>query len=189
MKKIPGKLSALTLLVLGCVLFAGCEKKTVKIKYQHYVSFGSAQDKDGNLIQAGQGEFFALFYILCIDNTGENATSFSFDPKKFYTNDQGETITNVLNNDFGLKNPITVAAGQKKTNPGFIIFKMKGGAAGNQSETLFYNTSSGESVLPWRDNWANLAGPQAHLQDFAGFPKSYTSGSNLCKDNPVQSPH
>ena len=189
MKNIPGKLQILTLLILGCILFTGCSKKTVKIRYQHYVSFQSAQDKNGNMITAGQGEFFAMFYILCVDNTMENAVNFSFDPKKFYTSDQEETVLNVLNNDFGLKNPIAVAAGQKKTNLGFIIFKMKGGASGNQMETLRYNTSSGESVLPWRDSWANLAGPQAHLQDFAGFPVSYPAGSNLCDDGPIGSPH
>ncbi|HEV8284379.1 MAG TPA: hypothetical protein VGQ09_08715 [Chitinophagaceae bacterium] len=189
MKKILGRLPALTLLILGCVLFTGCGKKTVKIKYQHYLSFGSAQDKNGNLIEAGQGQFFALFYILCIDNTAANAKSFSFDPNKFYTNDPGETIANALNSDFGLKNPITVAAGQKKSNLGIIIFKMKGSWGGNQGETLYYNSSAGESVLPWKDNWVNLGGPQAHIADYLGFPVSYSSGANLCVDNPIQSPH
>jgi hypothetical protein len=190
MKKIPGRFPALILLILGCSLFTGCAKKTVKIKYQHYLSFGSAQDKNGNLIEAGEGKFFALFYILCIDNTAEKATSFKFDPDKFFTTDPGETIANALNADFGLKNPITVAAGQKKSNLGIIIFKMKGSSwGGNQGEFLYYKSSAGESVLPWRDNWINLGGPQAHIADYLGFPASYSQGANLCVDNPIQSPH
>jgi hypothetical protein len=166
-----------------------CAKKTVKIKYQHYLSFASAFDKNGNKIEAGNGHFFALFYILCVDNTEKNANSFSFNPNKLRTNDPGETISNSLNADFGINNSITVSAGQKKSNLGFVIFKMNGSWGGNQGEYLFYNSSSGESVLPWRDNWVNLGGPQATLTDFTGFPVSYSPNANLCVDDPIQSPH
>ncbi len=184
--------ASLAALPLACEVSGFIGGDLVTIRYEHYWSFGAGWD-DGNKIDSGEGKFFALFYILCVSNQDTNAQNFTFDPAKLDTGDSTETLNNQLNNTFGIPNPVSVPAGQQKTNLGFVIFLMNGGESGGAitpPESLLYASSGQESVVMVRDSWLQVAGPTASdLASYQDFPPPYEPGDDLCEVEPLSSPH
>ena len=172
---------ALLALNVGILVVAsiGCSD-TATIRYQYRLSFSEGFKKNGDKIKAGD-DHFALYHIVCI-STGDKA--FTFTPSKLYTTEPGSTSDNLLNADYGIVSPVTVGAHQQKQNVGTVILRVKGSSGGNQPEPLFYMSSSNESVLLSNDGFPNSYGPTILAQGPA-----YPQGANLCKDDPIQSPH
>jgi hypothetical protein len=165
---------------------SGCAN-TVTVKYQHHYSAAAGWDKNGKLVQAGEGKFFALYHVVCIRNKAKGAKAFTFTPSKLSTK-PGGTIDNALNDQFGLTGPIQVNAGQEKQNVGTIILLANGAWGGNQIEFLTYDSAQGESVLLANDGFGPLGGPTLSTDTLKSGP-AYPAGADMCDDPPIQPPH
>jgi hypothetical protein len=178
-----------TLAFIGAVAILalpGCSN-TATVRYQHHYSSGAGWDKNGQLVEAGTGKFFAMYHVVCIRNKEKGAKNFTFTPGKLSTKFDG-TIDNPLNDQFGLTGPIQVNAGQEKQNLGTVILLTKGAWAGNQIEFLTYNSAQGESVLLANDQFGPLGGPTLSTNTLMSGP-AYPSGADMCDDPPIQAPH
>ena len=172
--------------IVTILALPGCAN-TVTIRYQHHYSAAAGWDKNGTLVEAGDGKFFAVYHVVCIRNKKKGAKNFTFTPSKLSTKNGG-TIDNPLNDQFGLTSPIQVNAGQEKQNLGTVILRTTGGWSGNQIEFLTYNSTQGESVLLSNDGFANLGGPTLSTATLKSGPV-YPSGADMCDDPPIQPPH
>lgn len=174
--------------MLGIALL-GCSNptNTVRIKYQHHVSAGTALDLSNNVIPTPSGTYWALFHIVCLANDDAQPQTFHFSHLKLTTTDPTETIQNPANDLVGLTSTITLQPGQRIAFPGSVIMRMSGPYGGMQARYLLYAQSGQEHVLMEKDNFPNGAGPTMYL---ATLPSpAYPPGADPCEDLPVQTPH
>lgn len=185
MSRTPKRLAIMVLAVsMGAV---GCQNNTVRVKFQHHISAGQTVDAANNVVPAPADSYWALFHIVCISNDDDEPQTFVFDPLKLKTNDPSETVINAANQAAGMTQSVTLQAGESKPFVGSVILRMTGTWGGNQPRYLLYDTSENDSVLPYRDNFANLGGPTLDLDNLPS--PAYPPGADPCEDGPIQSPH
>ena len=155
--------STVKLLAAVCMLgLFACDKDLVIIHYNQpanaYVFDPDPIGTTHTTTSAGDG-IFAFYCINAIKNDDTNAHDFNFDPSKLYVIDDLHSMAgDVSFNSMVQTAPSTlkVAAHSTSSTLGRVVVNISGGLDPNNLtalDDLYYNSSTGESVLLERDDF------------------------------------
>ena len=152
------KRSCLALALVGTLVLTGCGHNLVTIHYSQPANaylFDSDPTGSPHTTTAADAGMFMIYCIGKIENHDTKAVDFAFKVAKLHaTNDPADNFnTAILYPSAATASDKVVNAGTTSPNIGRIIILVKGDSntMKNQPENLFYNSSSGESVVLVRD--------------------------------------
>lgn len=157
MKTFSRCISFVAIVVSTALGLIACSDDTVTLHYDESATcylFDSDPTGSPHTTTSSSNGLFVIYKINSIDNTKSGAKDFNFTPAKVYSGSQNFANNQSFDYLLQLAQPKTVPKGSVANNVGKIIINSSADPKKDQQANfpLYYNSSSGESVLLVRDN-------------------------------------